>query len=161
MNAREQPGQQLARHVVQHVERADGIERALVELDLGQVGVHEGRRGDAFARAPKLLRRQVDPGQLEARRQGARLPRPVPAPELDDLRTVSEERVESLQPLEPGIIGDLRRPPLPGVGHRVVACRDERRARVGHAGSTSTSRSVQAASARSSAPRFVSPTAIT
>ena len=62
VHALEERRQQLARHVVQHVERAHRVERARRELERGQVAVHEASpaarvRGHGAAAPPRGRRR--------------------------------------------------------------------------------------------------------
>ena len=121
--------------------------------------MEERRFGDAFPSAPELLGREVDRGEPEALGQQPRLIRAAAAAELDHAAASRKSRDELVAPVGPRIVGDLCLPRLPGVDHRVVAGRDESRARVRHA--TSTSSRPAACSARCSASMEVGAVAIT
>ena len=159
MDAREQAREQLPWDVVQDVERRHRVDRGRVELELRDVPVEERRFGDAFPSAPELLGREVDRGEPEALGQQPRLIRAAAAAELDHAAASRKSRDELVAPVGPRIVGDLCLPRLPGVDHRVVAGRDESRARVRHA--TSTSSRPAACSARCSASMEVGAVAIT
>ena len=115
--------------------------------------------GHSFAGPLQLSPREVDPREREARRELTGLTRPTSAPQFQEAGARFEPRAEIGGPGVAGVVGYLLRPRLPGVDHGVVAVGDEPCARVTH--STSTSRRRDAASARSSASRFVSAVAIT
>src|SRR6478609_10450647 len=108
MHALEERRQQLARDVVQHVERAHRVERARRELDRGQVALYERRLRHARARTPQLLLGEVDARQVEALRELARLDGAVAAAELDDVRALREPLEQALQPLATRIVCDRR-----------------------------------------------------
>src|SRR3954462_6840037 len=140
--------------MIEDVERRDGVERAPVEPDRRQVAVDELRVGYTLACAAQLLLGEIDTDEPRVSCELAGLACAVATAELDDACLRWERSEELVEPLVAGIVGDLRRPVFPRVGHCVVARGEESRTRIAHSTSTSSSRA--AASARSRASRFVS-----
>ena len=159
VDPREQPGEQLARDVVERVEGDDRVEAAGREVERREVGAEELGFGNRGACPLDLPRRDVDAGHAEPRREPLRVRHAGAAAELEHARAVREARRQLVLPVAPGVADDAVAPCGERLADRVVAVGDDLRSRVRHSTTTRSSRA--AASARCSASRFVSATAIT
>ena len=124
-DALEQLPELLPRHVVEHIEGDDGVERRCFELDLDEVGMQEAGARDALARAAHLLGRDVDADELGTLGEHPRRADARPGPELEHVRPPRQQSQQLLEPLKPRRAGDLPLPSRKEVGTGVVAAGDD------------------------------------
>jgi len=88
------------RYVPEEVERHDRVERAVRDVQVERIGVHERRLGNVVAGELDLHGGDVHSGHAMSPCEVSRAWHPAPAAELEHVRAVGETRVEIAQPLE-------------------------------------------------------------
>ena len=131
MDPREGRREQLARHMVERVERNDRVERLLLELERGEVRFDENGVGHCRPGSAHLLGRNVDAGHLEALGEALRVGHACAAAELEHSRSVRQPRHELCLPLPAWIADDPIAPLGEALADRVVATCDKLGPRIG------------------------------
>ncbi len=130
MNALDEIGEEVARDVVEGVERGDGVELPWLQLERGEVGLDEIRARDVRASARDLLRGDVDAGDAKPLGEELRIRDSGPAAELEDARSVVQPRGERITPRPPRVVDDPVAPLEEAVADRVVPALDDSRSRI-------------------------------
>ena len=132
MDPGERRCKQLARNVIERVERDDGVERRGIELQAGEVRLDERCIRHRGAGAAHLLGRDVDAGHLEACGEALRIWNTRTAAELEHAGAVLQPRHQLVLPLAARIPQNPVAPVGEAFAHRVVAATDELCARIAH-----------------------------